>query len=232
MGSAIYPAQEQVYLMEAAVIADHRESSSGVVHHLLELGLEVRFERLDAGDYVIGSIGIERKTAGDFLQSIVDGRLLSQARILSETFDHPVIILEGVELYGRRLIHPNAVRGALAALSVDFGVSVIPTLDEEDTAGLIAIMARRAASPRREIPFERRKPPGPTTDRLQRFIVEGLPGVSVILADRLLRKFGTVERVMSAGETELQQVQGIGPKKARRIREILTSLYGLSQQAP
>lgn len=215
--------------MEPVIIADHREASSGVVHHLLRLGLEVRFERLDAGDYVIGSIGVERKTAGDFLQSIIDGRLLSQARLLAETFEHPVIILEGAGLYGERLIHPNAVRGALAAISVDFGVSVIPTVDEEDTAGLLAVMARRVASPRTEIPLERRKPPSPTLDRLQRFIVEGLPGVSVILADRLLRRFRTVERVMTASEAELQLVQGIGVKKAKRIREVLTSPYEAPQ---
>jgi len=216
--------------MKPTVIADHRESQSGVIQHLLAVGVDVKFEKLDVGDYIIGDVGIERKTAGDFLQSIVDGRLLNQAKLLSETFEHPIIIIEGTDLHGRRLIHPNAIRGALAALSTDLGVSVIQTTDEEDTAGFIAVIARRSMKKKREIPLERRKPPSPTLDRLQRFVLEGLPGVSVILAERLLRKFKTVERVMMASEAELMLVPGIGPKKAKKIREILTSPYEFSQQ--
>jgi len=231
--AAFYRQDGEVFSeMKPRVVADHRESSSAVVHYLLELGLDVEFERLEVGDYVVGDVGIERKTAADFLQSIVDGRLLSQARLLSETFEHPILIVEGADLQGRRMIHPNAVRGALAALSTDFGISVVPTADEEDTAGLIAVIARRQMKGREEIPPERRKPPSPTLDRLQRFVVEGLPGVSVILADRLLRKFRTVEKIMTASEAELMLVPGIGPKKAKRIRELLTSPYESSQPEP
>lgn len=230
-GSAFYQMNVKVDdEMKPTVIADHRESQSGVVHHLLNLGVDIRLEKLDVGDYIIGDVGIERKTAGDFLQSIVDGRLLNQAKLLSETFESSIIVIEGADLYSRRLIHPNAIRGALAALSTDLRISVIPTVDEEDTAGFIAVIARRAMKKKEEMPLERRKPPSPTLDRLQRFVVEGLPGVSVILADRLLRKFKTAERVMTASEAELMLVPGIGPKKAKRIREILTSLYESSQQ--
>jgi hypothetical protein len=42
---------------------------------------------------------------------------------------------------------------------------------------------------------------------------------------RLPRHFGTVERVITADEITLMQVPGLGPTKARRIREITTDRH-------
>jgi len=64
-----------------------------------------------------------------------------------------------------------------------------------------------------------------TLPEQQRFVTEGLPGVSAVLAKRLLEHFGTVERVMSASERELREVRGIGKEKAREIRKVLGSRY-------
>ena len=61
--------------------------------------------------------------------------------------------------------------------------------------------------------------------QMQRFIVEGLPGISATMAERLLLHFGTVERIMTASEEELMEVEGIGKKKARAIREVLRKKY-------
>jgi ERCC4-type nuclease len=41
------------------------------------------------------------------------------------------------------------------------------------------------------------------------------------LAQRLLIKFGSVERVVTADEASLTQVSGIGSRKAARIRELV-----------
>jgi ERCC4-type nuclease len=50
------------------VIADHRESKSGVGECLAALpGVRLRWEKLSTGDYVVGEGAIfERKTASDF----------------------------------------------------------------------------------------------------------------------------------------------------------------------
>ena len=53
-------------------------------------------------------------------------------------------------------------------------------------------------------------------------MLQGLPGVGPALADRLLRHFGTVERVITADEITLMQIPGLGRTKARRIREIVS----------
>jgi Fanconi anemia group M protein len=217
---------EEFTPQKVKIIADHREMPSGVVHELLQLGMEVEARQLDVGDFILSDrVGVERKSVGDFLQSIVDKRLLSQAKQLSETFERPVLVLEGEGLYSRRAIHPNAIRGALAALAVDFGVSIIPTQDEKETAAVLAIIARREQTERAREVAIRGEAKGLTLPEQQRFIVEGLPGVSAVLAERLLMHFKTPERVMSASEEELQKVPGIGKVKAKEIKRVLSSLY-------
>ncbi len=217
------------------IIADHRETPSGVVDELVKLGVEVEACQLSVGDFILSDrVGVERKSAGDFLQSIVDKRLLSQAKLLRETFERPVLILEGKSLFFRRAIHPNAIRGALAALTVDLGIPILPTRDEKETAlTLMAIAKREQISEVREVAI-RGEAKGLTLPENQRFIVEGLPGVSAVLAKRLLEHFETVERIMCASEKELQEVKGIGKEKANTIRKVLTAIYGTesAQQTP
>jgi Fanconi anemia group M protein len=206
------------------ILADRRESPS-LIQRVQSLGVEVEIRQLPVADFIISQhIGIERKTVPDFLQSLIDGRLLNQARDLSENFERPILVLEGGGLYAVRDIHPNAVRGALAALAADLGISVVPTEDEDDTAHFLAVLARRARQPPREPPLRPKRLDLPLP-LLQRFIVEGLPRVSTVLADRLLRHFGSVEAVMRAPERRLMEVVGIGKKRAREIRAVLTAPY-------
>ncbi|MGC8817111.1 MAG: ERCC4 domain-containing protein [Candidatus Hadarchaeum sp.] len=217
------------------IIADHREEASGVINELRAQGVELEIRQLKVGDFILSDrVGVERKSVSDFLQSIVDKRLMPQARVLRECFERPVLIIEGKGLYHRRAIHPNAIRGTLAALAVDVGIPIIPTVDEKETASiLIAIARREQIAEKREVAL-RGEPKKFTLTDCQRYIVEGLPGVSAVLAKRLLEHFGTVEKIMCASEEELRQVDGIGKEKAREIRNVLTATYApeAPQQTP
>ncbi|MGQ9788181.1 MAG: ERCC4 domain-containing protein [Candidatus Hadarchaeaceae archaeon] len=217
------------------IIADHREEASGVINELRELGVDLETCQLKVGDFILSDrVGVERKSVNDFLQSIVDKRLMPQANLLRECFERPVLIIEGKGLYNRRAIHPNAIRGSLAALAVDVGIPIIPTVDEKETALILVAIARREQiSEKREVAV-RGEPKKFSLPECQRYIVEGLPGVSAVLAKRLLDHFGTVERVMCASDEELRKVNGIGKEKAREIRKVLTASYepGAAQQTP
>jgi Fanconi anemia group M protein len=213
------------------IIADHREVPSGVVEALRGLGVVVEEKQLDVGDFIVSQrVGVERKSVGDFLQSMIDGRLLTQAKLLRETFERPVLILEGSDIYGKRDIHPNAIRGALAALALDLGIPVLPSSDGEDTALILVAMARREQTEEfREVSL-RKKLRGLPVPESQRFVVEGLPGISAVLAKRFLEHFKTVEKVMCANEEELKKVHGVGKIKAKRIRELLSTVYENTKQ--
>ena len=60
----------------------------------------------------------------------------------------------------------------------------------------------------------------------QRLIVESLPNVGPKGAKALLRHFGSVESILEADEDELQDVEGIGGKTAKEIREVIGAEYG------
>jgi Fanconi anemia group M protein len=209
------------------IVIDSRELASNVARDLLEYGIVSKPKLLDVGDYVLSDrVGVERKTAEDFLQSIIDKRLLEQVLRLRQSYAKPLMIIEGEGLYSKRGVHPNAVRGALASIAVDFGVPTIFTRDEKDTAGLLAAIVKREREEGREEIQIRGDKRILTLREQQESIIAGLPKVNIVLARRLLQEFKSVEKVFNATEEELTRVQGVGKKIARDIRRVITALYG------
>lgn len=208
------------------VYVDNRERN-GTILSALRDSCDIELRQLPVGDYLVSErVCVERKTMDDFLGSLIDRRLMSQAAEMRRNFDAPVIILEKVDrMYSQRNIHPNAIRGALASLSIDFRIPIIPSEDEEDTAQIILALARREQEEGgRAVALRGERKPELLHER-QRFIVESLPTVSAVLADRLLARFGSVRAVMSQAEKQLQEVDGIGGKKAAEIVKAVRESY-------
>mgnify|MGYP003309355750 FL=1 len=122
---------------------DHREASSTLGPYLRSLGATVVFKRLLQGDIRVSErILIERKTARDLVKSLTDGRLLHQCRRLSANAARPMLLVEIGEVHGQ-FVHPNAVHGALAHVSLDLGIPVMMTKNPEETAHFILAAAKR-----------------------------------------------------------------------------------------
>lgn len=209
-----------------SIYLDTRELSSSVVRELLKFGIICKPRMLEVGDYVISNrVVVERKTCEDFVDSIIDGRLFSQAVALKRSYEKPVIVVEGENLYSARGVTPQAITGALLSLAVDFGIPVLFSKNEKETALIISSLARREQTIEgREVRIRGEKKLT-SLKEMQEFIVAGLPNINTTLARRLLEHFGSVERVFTASEKELEEVQGIGRKTAREIRRILTAKY-------
>lgn len=210
---------------KTVVFADSREGNSKVIRHLSEMEIDVKVRSMAVGDYQVSDeVVIERKTAKDFVDSIIDKRLFKQARELSEEFKRPILILEGDDIYNG-MIHPNAVRGTIAAIAIDFGISIIPTRNSEDTAAMIKrIAVREQTGEKTPIQIRTDKKPVSLWEQ-QLFIVESLPNIGPVNAKNLLQHFGSVEKVLNASESELQEVDGIGEKTAKNIRKVVESEY-------
>ena len=207
------------------VYVDSREGNSKVIRHLTEMEMDVKIRSMSVGDYQVSDeVVIERKTAKDFVDSIIDKRLFKQARDLSEEFKKPLIILEGDDIYNG-MIHPNAIRGTIASLALDFRISIIPTRNSQDTAAMIKRIAiREQKGEKTSISIRTDKKPTTIMDQ-QLFIVESLPNIGPVNAKNLLKHFGSVSNVLNASESELQEVDGIGLKTAQNIRKVLDSKY-------
>lgn len=207
------------------VYADSREGNSKVIRHLTEMEMDVKVHSMAVADYQVSDeVAIERKTTKDFVDSIIDKRLFKQARELSEEFKRPLLILEGDDLYGG-MVNPNAIRGSLASIAIDFGISIIPTRNAQDTAAMIKRIAVREQNDERA-PIQIRTDKKPVSMLEQQlFIVESLPNIGPVNAKNLLSHFGSVGKIINASESELQEVEGIGKKIAEDIRKVIDSKY-------
>ncbi|HRX34388.1 MAG TPA: DEAD/DEAH box helicase [Methanoregulaceae archaeon] len=209
-----------------AIVVDDRETSSKVVEILSETGASITLRRLAFGDYAIGDrILIERKTARDFVDTLVERDLLGQIRDLAAHALRPVLVIEGGDLAGQRDIHPNAIRGVLAAITVDLGVSILFTRDEEDTAQMILVLARREESEggERKVPLRK---DSRSVGHQQENIIASFPDIGLKNARLLLEHFGSVRGVIDADFSELVKVKGIGEGRARRIFDLAGKKYG------
>lgn len=214
------------------IYVDHRESKSGVTRELKTMGAELVISTLSVADYQVGpEVAVERKTSQDFVSSIIDKRLYKQARELVEHFQRPLIILEGGNVYAGGL-HPNAIRGAMASLAVDFGIPIIPTRSPEDTGAMIYRLAlREQKEGSKEIPLRTEKKPLSLFEQ-QLFIIESLPNVGPVTARKLLEEFGTVKGVINASKDDLKKIEGIGDKIGQKIRDVIDSGFQTVRTPP
>ncbi|MDD4307462.1 MAG: ERCC4 domain-containing protein, partial [Thermoplasmata archaeon] len=192
--------------------------------HLAVKGLIVESKQLDVGDYLISDrVGVERKEVADLHASIMDGRLFQQVKALKRAYQSPLIIIEGEGLYTGRL-SADAIRGTLASITVDFGVPIMFTANDLETAEFLHTLVKRESAEGRTPGIRGEKGTMLVQER-QQFMIEGLPNVSGILAQRLLAHFGSVKAVLEANEDQLMEVKGIGKGIAKAIRETLEARY-------
>ncbi|MDK2975488.1 MAG: hypothetical protein PWP08_1859 [Methanofollis sp.] len=210
-----------------AITIDDRETTSRVAEVLSDQGLRITLSRLETGDYAIGDrILVERKTVQDFADTLVDRDLLGQVRNLAAAAPRPVLIVEGEgDLYAARDIHPNAIRGAIAAITVDMGVSMIRTRSPEETAEMLAVLSRREEGERGERRMQPKKTHTTGQEQLEN-VIASFPDVGLKSARALLEHFGSVKAVIEADQEDLTAVKGVGKKTAESIWETARRLYG------
>jgi len=208
------------------IVIDDRETSSRVVEYLSGMGTAIKLERLLHGDFAIGDrILIERKTACDFVDTLINRDLLGQAKAMAEAVTRPVMIIEGGDLFTQRDIHPNAIRGVLAALTIDMGISVLTTKDEQETAQMLFVLAKREEGERGERSMHTRKSYRSLKEE-QEYIVSSFPEIGMKNARLLLGHFGSIAGIVNASLEVLMTVKGIGEKTAERVHELCRREYG------
>ncbi|MEK6952094.1 MAG: ERCC4 domain-containing protein [Nanoarchaeota archaeon] len=214
------------------LLVDHREDKSLIKE--LSKKHDIEIKQLVTADYIIQgknsdntdlSIGIERKTSNDFLNSIIDKRIIQQLIYLKENFTIPLLIIEGTQnIYTIRNFHPNAIRGMLASIAIDYQIPILQTRNYRDTAALINTIASRLEKPKKLFSLLKKRKPL-TLKEQQELVIESFPGIGPNLAKNLLEKFKSVEKVINASEENLKKVEKIGPVKAKEIKKITDSQY-------
>jgi len=210
------------------ILADVREIKSGVLRRLEAQGLLLKTAKLDVADYVVSDdMAVERKTAADFTASLIDGKrnLFSQLIDLSRAYKKPVLIVEGMDEAAVGSMNQNSIRGALLSIEIDLNISIFYTKDEDETALLLKMMAKKEQIAGKKNVNPHGKKPAKTTGEQQEYILSSISGVGPHAAQLLLNEFGSLNNIFNASEEDLCRVKGIGKITARRIREVVEAEY-------
>src|SRR3954451_16300741 len=151
---ASHHADEQAMALESTPTAaqpllirvDSRERQSPVPALLADFAdVTLSFAALPSADYLLSDdVAVERKTASDFVASILDRRLFGQTTRMQVLFPRALLIIEGDLSQVPHSIDMQAIRGALAFLTVRSGMTVLQLNDANETAAMLRVMARHA----------------------------------------------------------------------------------------
>ena len=214
-------------MIPGRVVADERERASGVPEELSKLNVRVYFSRLPVADYVLNpELAVERKSVRDLVSSVYDSRLFYQAAKLSAAYAKPFLLVEGdsteVETLAKNL---KSFYGAIANVTLAYGLRVLYTANPRETATAIAeLLGHARAKPLARMPSEM-PPKAKAVPQQQLYLVSAIPGIGRKLAEKLLSKYGTPRKVMNLTAGELAMTQGVGWKKAERIRAMLDAKF-------
>lgn len=195
------------------IIADNHEKNSLVISELIasrEIFLDMK--HLPVADFLIRDIAIERKSVVDFLSSMISKRL---SRQLEEMKQYPkqLLIIEGIEeheLYNDSRnretgINPNAIRGFLLNILLEYQIPIIFTKNYEDTAKFLLVLAKKET---REHESIRAKKKSLSKKEQMQYILEGFPGIGPSTAKKLLKHFKSLKNIINAKEEELKKLIG------------------------
>lgn len=223
--------------MAIAVLVDSREPRS--VQELRFGGVPVAVQALGAGDVQVltsdgAVVAVERKTPGDLIHSIVDGRVFVQAARLRTLTPHAYLLIDGLASRGRagQVIHEGrdtafswvALQGALVTVQ-ELGVAVLELPEGEFEDGVLGLVKRQ----RGDIRPARRVL---ALDDPAVKVLTALPGIGDDRAVSLLKTCGTVAYSLWA-LTEVHPrtwtntpegraaIGGIGPATKAAVRAVL-----------
>lgn len=200
---------------------DYREQKSNIQKYFENNNIDFKILKLKYADYLIDKkIAVERKTAEDFIISIIDGRLFKQIINLFKNFEYYCLIVERNPYKTEYDINSNAVTGALIEIAIFLQVPVLFTKNVEDTFNRIILIQKHFKNTKCSI--TKRKGYKPKNDNLkQLYVLQGLPYIGKVLSKRLLQHFKTLQNVFNAAQQELKKVKGINTTIANKLDEFI-----------
>ncbi|MEM3177852.1 MAG: ERCC4 domain-containing protein [Candidatus Micrarchaeaceae archaeon] len=208
---------------QVKIIIDNRERNFQIIEALSNKDIAIEVAQLPVGDYIVSDRAcIERKTASDFENSIMNARLFDQLERLKNSFSKPILL---IELNDGFRLSQKVILGAILKAYLDYGIQVIVSDSSGETADIIEAIARREQSDGKREPRLVGMKKAYTLLQWQLLILESVQGVGPKLAMALLKKFRSIRNIANAEAKELESVDKIGSKKAATIHKILNAEY-------
>lgn len=226
--------------MEPKLIIDTREKKwkELMIPTLEQLGVPYTREALDAGDFSIDGVVVERKTISDLFMSIAhDGRFYSQPPMITRLAKRPVYAVIGDTSYkcpkcGYETIdelkkigieyNANVFYGALASLFVGYGIEIMWLKDDIQLMNILGRIFKKIQEGKSGVPYRGVKTNYyRSSEGMKIHFLSGVSGISPKIASRMIDHFKTVRSVILATKEQLTQVEGIGFDKADRMWRLI-----------
>ncbi len=218
------------------IFLDYRERK--IIPLLLEIDDFVEITNLPVGDILIPvddqSILIERKSSGDFIDSIKTSRLWDQAGrirdtdyILNYRIKRKIILIHEQILPSilSERISWASIFGAIQELVYVYNFQVFHVETDFAMKEFLRILIKREIEKKNDaepkIKWEKRVPYSKDDLSWKLYILSSIPYVGEKTAKKLLDKFGSIERIARATPVELMKIPGIGEEKAKIIYRLL-----------
>ncbi len=203
--------------MKPSIVLDTHEKRTKVFKYIdNSCEIEYRIKPLFIGDYIAGGVVIERKTISDFLNSMVTGRLKEQVRKLQDTekrlliIEGPINSLEGIE--------KRRVYGNILSLLLYKNLKILFTENAWDTYQILAILSiQKAYSDERALTSATTRLPKPR-EVLKHDIISNIYGIGPVTAKKLIEKFKSIQNIINAKESELEEIIG---KRTKQFLELV-----------
>lgn len=107
----------------------------------------------------------------------------------------------------------------MLSVTVCWQILIVYSADATDSAKTLIMAANQSL---KETYNNYKKAANPKNPRKKAiYFLQGIPGLGPPSVDVLLKKFGSIENVILATEDELLEIEGLGVKKVKKIREFL-----------
>jgi len=201
----------------------------GIREALDPLGIAIDVKDSESADVIVSTrVAVAVRTVDQFIEGISNGTMQVTLAKLKHEYLHPILIVQGAAEGEGTQAGNAAVYDALSALLSEYHMTVLSTADSSETASAIKALYKQEAA------RQDRQAKGVQTtldvSSRQMFLVQGLPNVSATLAQRLLRRFGSVKGIADADVEELMKVEGIGKVIAEGIHTVLRRRFGEEEE--
>ena len=186
-------------------------------------------KRLSLGDYIINeTLIIERKSASDFVNSLVTKHLKSQVYRLTKAYANPVLAIIGnIYIEAQERISRQALIAQLASLTARHNlegargkISLITFETDYDFTLYLKYLDKKTTENK---PFT-----NPEIEDLDKSDIEAvknailslIPDLGEVLVKNLLCKFDSMRNIANASVKELNEVEGFGSKKANAVFKV------------
>lgn len=178
----------------------------------------------------LGQVGVQRKEISDFVASVYDGRLTKELDMMG-ALGQGILLLEGRPQWtvdGKLVSNGRWTkaqhRGTIWSIhSRGYWIDTVPTLT--DSIEYLSLLTKWCQKDRHSSLRSRPKARsvwGTANDRDWGIhALQSFPGIGYEIAAAIYDKFGGVPLVWTVKPSELETVEGLGPKRVGRLIELL-----------